>query len=198
MKKHYVKIGEKYQDWIVLKKEQSFRNPSGKMVSKVLCKCKCGKESNIEIYKLITGAIKYCNSCSKLGHIPWNKNTKGLMPTPWNKGTKIPQMSGENHPRWIKDRSKLQKYGDDNKDRRSSAYTYWHRQVLKRDNNECKINNSDCSGRLETHHILGWKEHPKLRYDINNGITLCHFHHPRKKEDERLLSPYFKDLITKI
>lgn len=197
MKKNYVKVGERYEDWIVLKREKSFRNPSGKMVSKVLCKCKCGKNSNVEIWKLIKRKIKYCNSCSKLGHIPWNKNTKGLMPIPWNKGKPWPENSGENHPNWVKDRTKLQKYGDDNLDRRSSAYTYWKRQVLKRDK-KCRIDNKDCEGRLEVHHILGWKEYVELRYEINNGITLCHFHHPRRKSEEIRLSPYFQELVTKI
>lgn len=36
----------------------------------------------------------------------------------------------------------------------------------------------------------------KLRYDINNGITLCHAHHPRKRADEAKLSPYFKELVA--
>lgn len=46
------------------------------------------------------------------------------------------------------------------------------------------------------HHILGFKEHPELRYDINNGITLCHFHHPRKKEEEKRLIPTFMELVS--
>jgi len=32
-------------------------------------------------------------------------------------------------------------------------------------------------------------------YEVNNGITLCHFHHPRKRKDEIKLSPYFMELI---
>jgi hypothetical protein len=75
----------------------------------------------------------------------------------WNKGIKMPQVTGENHYLWIKDRTKLQKYGDDNKDRRSGAYSYWRKSVWTRDNWKCKINNSDCGGRLESHHILNWK-----------------------------------------
>ncbi len=105
-------------------------------------------------------------------------------------------MSGENNSRWIKDRSKLQRYNDDAKDRRSSAYNVWRREVWLRDNFKCKIANPDCKGRIEAHHILGWVDHPELRYQTNNGITLCHAHHPRKRAEEKRLIPTFKELVS--
>jgi len=117
-------------------------------------------------------------------------------PQPYWLGKKRPNMTGENHPQWISDRDTLQRYGDERKDRRSSAYNAWRKAVWLRDNFACKIANPDCVGRIEAHHILGWKEHPELRYEVNNGITLCHFHHPRKRNDEMRLSPYFKELIN--
>jgi len=103
---------------------------------------------------------------------------------------------GEKNPKWIKDRSKLKKFNDLALDRRSSAYANWRKDVLKRDNNKCKINNKDCKGRLEVHHILSYTNYPELRYDINNGITLCHAHHPRTRAKEKRLSPYFKELVS--
>ena len=75
-------------------------------------------------------------------------------------------------------------------------YREWMLAVKNRDNWKCKINNNDCSGRLESHHILNWKDYPELRYEINNGITLCHAHHPRKRAEEKRLSPYFKELVS--
>ena len=120
-------------------------------------------------------------------------------PNPWlSERNRInnSQKRGENHYKWIKDRTKLQKYGDANRDRRSGAYNYWRKEVWTRDTWKCKIDNKDCIGRIEAHHILGWTKYPELRYEVNNGITLCHFHHPRKREDEIRLSPYFKELIT--
>ena len=62
----------------------------------------------------------------------------------------------------------------------------------------CKINNQDCKGNLEIHHILGYMEHPELRYEVNNGISLCQFHHPRKRSEEKRLSPYFQKLVANI
>ncbi|MFA5696163.1 MAG: hypothetical protein WC917_01720 [Bacilli bacterium] len=106
------------------------------------------------------------------------------------------KMSGINNPKWIEDRTKLQIYGNDNLDRRSSSYNNWRKQVWIRDNWKCKINNSDCNGKLETHHIFGWKSHPELRYDINNGITLCHAHHPRTRAEEKRMIPIFQELLS--
>lgn len=105
------------------------------------------------------------------------------------------RVSGSKNPAYLQDRSKLKKYTDSALERNSPFYKDWRRQICNRDNWKCKIGDSDCSGRLEVHHILSYSNHPKLRYDINNGITLCHFHHPRKRADEARLSPYFMELI---
>jgi hypothetical protein len=100
---------------------------------------------------------------------------------------------GEKHWHWKKDRSELVK----RQERNDSAYFAWRREVWARDNFKCKIANEDCGGRLEAHHILGWSSHPELRYQINNGITLCHAHHPRKRDDEIKMVPIFKTIIEK-
>lgn len=107
-------------------------------------------------------------------------------------GKARPDMAGSNNPKWISDRSLLK---DDHRDRGGQLHREWSKDVKNRDGWKCKISNGDCSGRLEAHHIFGWKSHPELRYEINNGITLCHFHHPRKREEETRLSPYFQTLV---
>lgn len=97
-------------------------------------------------------------------------------------------------PLWIVDRSKLAKA---NEHRNSSAHREWSKEIKKRDSWKCRIADESCSGKIEAHHILGWRSHPDLRYKINNGITLCHYHHPRKREEENRLSPYFQSLVEK-
>lgn len=72
----------------------------------------------------------------------------------------------------------------------------WMKAVKNRDGWKCRIADENCNGRMEAHHILNWKDHPELRYEINNGITLCHAHHPRKRAEEKRLSPYFQELIN--
>lgn len=101
--------------------------------------------------------------------------------------------TGERHHNWIQDRTKLK---DDSKERWGQLHKEWSKNVKNRDGWKCKISDGDCSGRLESHHILGWSEHPNLRYEINNGITLCQAHHPRKRAEEKRLSPYFMELVS--
>jgi len=77
-------------------------------------------------------------------------------------GKKYPNMCKENHPRWIKDRTKLcrrSKQGE----RRTSIYFNWRKQVWLRDNWKCKIANPDCKGRIEAHHILSYRDYENLR-----------------------------------
>lgn len=158
-------------------------------------------ESKAKMSKSLQG--KQLGNQHRKGLTPWNKGTKGLMSTwnkgtkglmvAWNKGKKLPNQSGENHPGWIKDRSKV-KIGD--RDLNDPLQKQWSRSVKNRDGWKCRISNQECSGRLESHHILGWRDHPELRYEVNNGITLCHFHHPRKRNDEGRLSPYFQQLVA--
>ena len=83
----------------------------------------------------------------------------------------------------------------ENQQRNDSAYKVWRNNVLKRDKTKCRIANGDCSGYLIVHHILGWSNYPELRYQINNGITLCQAHHPLKRAEEKRLIPIFQELV---
>ena len=59
----------------------------------------------------------------------------------------------------------------------SKKYIEWRKQVFQRDNYICQVcerrSGQGLSLFLEAHHILRFKEYPKLRFDISNGITLC-------------------------
>lgn len=123
---------------------------------------------------------------------------KGKKWTEEMKKKKSESCKGEKHWAWLEDRSKLKGYNLDNEDRRSPIYKNWRKQVWLRDGFKCKIANPDCKGRIEAHHILGWSLYPELRFEVNNGITLCHFHHPRKRKDESKLSPYFQQLVAEM
>ena len=98
---------------------------------------------------------------------------------------------GEEHPAY-KDREKI-KYNIDR--RHDTHYLDWRKEVYKRDSWKCKIGNNDCKGHIQAHHILNWIDYPELRYETNNGITLCFNHHPRGRVKEKQMSPYLQDLI---
>ena len=103
------------------------------------------------------------------------------------------RLKGPKHPRWIHDRSKIVQSEKKHLDWR---YRGWMRQVKNRDGWRCKIFNQDCEGKLEAHHILNWAEYPELRYQVNNGITLCHAHHPRGRANEKRLETEFQQLVS--
>ena len=68
-------------------------------------------------------------------------------------------------------------------DRRSSKYKDWKKQVLIRDNYTCK----GCGSKenLVVHHIEKFSQNKQLRFDINNGITLCQKCHREVHRNER-------------
>jgi len=96
---------------------------------------------------------------------------------------------------WIADRTKLK---DDSRERGGQLHKEWSDSVKNRDNWKCRISDENCSGRMESHHILSWKDYPELRYDTNNGICLCKYHHPRKRKEEISLIPIFQQIINNL
>ena len=108
-----------------------------------------------------------------------------------NKGIKRPEFSGKNHPNW-----KNTKYPRYIHTTATFEYRNWRTAVFKRDSYKCKMNNEKCKGQLQAHHILPWRDFEELRYEINNGITLCQAHHPRKRAEEKRLVPVFSELMS--
>ena len=67
-------------------------------------------------------------------------------------------------PPWMKKR-----------DRNTTAYKEWRLSVMTRDNFKCA--NCGSKKRLVAHHIVHWSDteaDDPLRFDVANGITLCH------------------------
>jgi len=108
---------------------------------------------------------------------------------PWNSR---PDRKGELSPRWIKDRTKIKL----DKERGGPLHKQWSKSVKERDKRKCRLANNKCKGSLESHHILSWKDYPELRYKINNGITLCHAHHPRRRAEEVNSVGLFQKLVN--
>lgn len=64
--------------------------------------------------------------------------------------------------------------------RRRIENDLWRNEIFGRDDYTCQ----ECGikgGKIQAHHIKAWSRYPELRFDINNGITLCEECH--KKTD---------------
>lgn len=72
----------------------------------------------------------------------------------------------------------------------SQEYKKWRKSVFERDNytcQECQLKNKA----LEAHHIKAFAKYPKLRLDIDNGITLCKECHKATRGKEEKFENYF-------
>jgi len=88
----------------------------------------------------------------------------------------------------------------------SLEYKKWRESVYQRDNYTCQ-KCGDNSGHLIPHHIESFADYPNLRFDINNGITLCkrchtYFHskysthHNNRKQLNEFLNEKQESIIT--
>jgi 5-methylcytosine-specific restriction endonuclease McrA len=53
-----------------------------------------------------------------------------------------------------------------------AEYKAWRRAVFERDRYTCQ-HCQQRGGSLHAHHMKSWVEHPDLRYEVSNGLTLC-------------------------
>lgn len=88
-------------------------------------------------------------------------------------------LNGEGYIKIIrtKDNDFISKFIRFNKDRDLNKLKKWRLAVFKRDNYTCQM--CGLQKYLHAHHIKSWSEYPELRFDINNGITLCKYCHAK-------------------
>lgn len=77
-------------------------------------------------------------------------------------------------------------------------YKQWRKSVYKRDHHQCQWPGCSLKRKLNAHHIRTWANYPALRFDVNNGITLCSYHHKMIKGLESIYeSAFLKILLDK-
>lgn len=148
-----------------------FQNKFGKL--KKFCSKKCADKFRIGSVgwgkgRKFSKETREKQSIAKIGHIPWNKGLKGVMPTPWNKGCGVKSSLNS----LIRESEKMKE---------------WKRNILERDLYVCQecgqgIKHNGCVHHIyQFHHIMkefeidsvGKAEKCKKLWDIKNGITLC-------------------------
>lgn len=114
---------------------------------------------------------------------PWNKGKTGVY-TPEqirhiSEGTKRNALRGPDNPAW---KGGIVRLIDE--DRQTSQYSEWRTAVFRRDNYTCQIC-EQIGGKLVAHHIKSYADFPELRFEVNNGITLCRSDHSRLHNNPR-------------
>lgn len=61
--------------------------------------------------------------------------------------------------------------------RQTPEYHRWRNQVFRRDSYQCQLCGDDKGHNLTAHHIQSAEQHPELRYDLSNGMTVCELCH---------------------
>ena len=84
------------------------------------------------------------------------------------------KLTGDKNPNW--------KGGVSKSDRGGLKYHWWRNSVKRRDNYICQMCGIDgkvpcphccIKPRLHSDHIKPWAKYPELRYELDNGRTLC-------------------------
>ena len=186
------------------------RNLKRSVIDKPCLQCGSLLKSKLLLFPSTCERVKYCNRiCKNLywkGKSPTTetrqKMSKAHMGNKSNTGRKLPpehlfRMSlafrGEKHWNWKGGKTK-----ENHLRRNQLEYKVWRKSVFERDGYKCKIDNKDCVHEVHAHHILRFAEHKELRFDVNNGITLCKNHHPLGREGEKNMELTYKKLIQNV
>lgn len=140
--------------------------PKGKYIRTDKCKCNLsiskmgnrnpmfGKNISKEHKEKLRMLMVGNNRGFKKGYTPWSKGKRGKDSPNWKGGYKNPYIHYKN-----------------------ADYIEWRKRVFERDKYTCQMcGNKSKEGNpvvIHPHHKKSYTNYPKLRYVVDNGITLC-------------------------
>ena len=116
---------------------------------------------------------EYINAHQKLIFICPKDHKHSISWDSWNHGHRCAKCFFENNT-GENNSSYNPNLTDEEREKNRDTYEnkVWRKAIIKRDKYTCqKCGKTDCY--LEAHHDDCWADNPELRYDIDNGITLC-------------------------
>lgn len=75
------------------------------------------------------------------------------------------------------------------------VYKRFTQDVKKRDKRQCQMPGCKSKSRLQVHHIKMWSSAASLRYEADNGITLCKTCHDSIKNKEKQYEKLFREIV---
>lgn len=144
------------------KKHLNPKNYSLEMVKQIFADCGCVLLE--KTYKDANTKMEYICHCGSKGFV----DLHNFQRTVRCRKCYVETNRGENHHSWVGDkRTELARL------RSSNAYIEWRNNVYARDNYTCQCCGNNKGGNLQAHHILNFASNEKLRFELNNGVTLC-------------------------
>lgn len=76
-------------------------------------------------------------------------------------------------------------------------YKEWRNAIYARDGRRCQMPGCNSKTKLNAHHILRWIDAPSLRYNTDNGITLCKGCHKKVTGFEGTFAAMFASIVQR-
>lgn len=125
--------------------------------------CQCGKIAKTRLNKFKSGVR--CDECN-------NKKRSNSAKLMWKKEDIIQKHLGKNNGKWNSKLTDEERKHYRKNYKECKEYRDWRINVYKKDNFTCQV----CFKTkkfLNAHHLYNYADYKDLRFDLNNGITLC-------------------------
>lgn len=113
--------------------------------------------------------MKYICECGNIAYITLVHFQRGDRCSNCRRKRKSEKISGSKNYQWnpnLTDEDRQIK-------RNTFEYRHWCKEIYKKDDYICQCCNKRGGKFLNAHHLYNWADYPELRYDTDNGTTLC-------------------------